>query len=342
MLKAIFSFFSQPLMPFSVCLCVSVSLWQILILSSLNLRTTHPMLSFDITLIDHYRRLESYLRTLMPLAAPGYCRKLIKSGAARLNGAAATPDSLLAVNDRVTLKESAATTTLITPTRPALDILYEDDQVAIVNKPAGLPMHRTAEQEENLVDEGMAYMAWRGTPCKLYPVNRLDRGTSGAVILAKSSSAAGQYGRQLKETGLDKLYLAMVKGVPGENGVISEPLDAKESETRYAIMLHGADSALLAVTPISGRMHQIRRHLELVGHPVLGDKRYGVGELPDYDGFALHSFRTILVRPQAGPLTVCAPLPGGFWGLAQQYLAQPQEAVIARLEACAAANGTGA
>jgi 23S rRNA pseudouridine955/2504/2580 synthase len=294
------------------------------------------MLSFDITHNDHCRRLESFLRTLMPLAAPGYCRKLIKSGAARLDGANATADTMLVVNDRVTLKESATAASLLSPTRPALDLLYEDDQAAIVNKPAGLPMHRTAEREENLVDEGMAYMAWRGTPCKLYPVNRLDRGTSGVVILAKSSSAAGMYGRQVKETGLDKLYLALVTGIPDESGVITDPLDDKESETRYTVLLQGAGNALLAVTPISGRMHQIRRHLEMIGHPVLGDKRYGMGELPDYDGFALHSFRTIVVRPEAGPLTVCAPLPDGFWGLAQRYLAQTPEAVIARLDACLA------
>jgi len=297
------------------------------------------MLSFDITHIDHYRRLESFLRTLMPSASPGYCRKLIKSGAAKLNAAAATPDTLLAVNDRVTLKESAATTSLLSQTRPALDLLYEDDQVAMVNKPAGLPMHRTAELEDNLVDEGTAYMTWRGTPCKLYPVNRLDRGTSGAVILAKSSSAAGMYGRHVKETGLDKLYLALVVGIPGESGVIAEPLDDKESETRYKILLHGEGNALLAVTPISGRMHQIRRHLEMIGHPVLGDKRYGMGELPDYAGFALHSFRTVVERPEAGPLTVCAPLPDGFWGLAERYLGQTPEAVIARLGVCLGAGG---
>jgi len=289
------------------------------------------MLSFDITLHDHCRRLESFLRSLMPLAAPGYCRKLIKNGAARLNGAAATPDTFLAVNDRVTLKESAATTSLLTGTRPALDILYEDDQIAIVNKPAGLPMHRTAEQEANLVDDGTVFMAWRTSPCKLYPVNRLDRGTSGVVILAKSSSAAGIYGRQVKETGLDKLYLALVSGVPDESGVILQPLDGKESESRFALLLCGETSALLAVVPVSGRMHQIRRHLEMIGHPVLGDRRYGAGSLPGYNGFALHSFRTIVLRPEAGALTVCAPLPDSFLDLAQRCLARTPEAIIASL-----------
>jgi 23S rRNA pseudouridine955/2504/2580 synthase len=162
------------------------------------------------------------------------------------------------------------------------------------------------------------------------------------VILAKSSTAAGIYGRQVKDTGLDKLYLALVTGVPDEGGVIAEPLDDKESETRYTVLLHGAGNALLAVTPISGRMHQIRRHLEMIGHPVLGDKRYGAGELPDYDGFALHSFRTVVIRPEAGSITVCAPLPEGFRGLAQQYLNHPPEDLIARLDACLAVGGTGA
>jgi 23S rRNA pseudouridine955/2504/2580 synthase len=179
-------------------------------------------------------------------------------------------------------------------------------------------MHRTAELEDDLVEQGTAYMACRATPCKLYPVNRLDRGTSGTVILAKSSSSAGIYGRQVKETGLDKLYLALVEGSPPSSGVIDLPLDDKESETRYEIMTTGSSCTLLAVIPVSGRMHQIRRHLESIGHPVLGDKRYGSQELPEYTGFALHSFKTVLIRPDSGPLTVCAPLPDGFLELCRQ------------------------
>ena len=266
------------------------------------------MLTFTIANRDHCRRVESFLRTLMPAAPSGYARKLIKSGAAKLNGATAIPDTLLCLHDTVILKESGATTGYISTVRPALDILYEDARIVIVNKPPGLPMHRTAECEDNLVDAGQASMIDRGTPCKLYPVNRLDRGTSGAVILAKSSSSAGIYGRQVKETGLDKLYLALARGTPDDSGIITAPLDDKESETRYRIMLTGDRGSLLAVTPISGRMHQIRRHLSMIGHPVVGDKRYGGGDMPGYPGFALHSFRTALVLDEAGVLTVCAPV----------------------------------
>jgi 23S rRNA pseudouridine955/2504/2580 synthase len=266
------------------------------------------MLTFTISQQDHCRRLESYLRTLMPAASPGYARKLTKSGAVKRNGSPAAPDALLALHDIITLKESAAAAALLSATRPALDILFEDDRLLIANKPSGLPMHRTAELEDNLVDAGQDYMSERATPCKLYPVNRLDRGTSGAVILAKSSSSAGIYGRQVKETGLDKLYLALVWGAPDNSGVITTPLDDKESETRYQVLLPGDNCSLLAVTPISGRMHQIRRHLSAIGHPVIGDKRYDGGELPQLSGFALHSFRTALQLDEGETLLVCAPL----------------------------------
>ncbi len=276
------------------------------------------MLTFEITKQDHCRRLESFVRTLMPTSPFGYARKLIKSGAAKRNGTPATPDTLLAIHDTVTLKESAATAAQLSPTRPTVDILYEDSHILIANKPAGLPMHRTAECEDNLVDVGQAYMIERDTLCKLYPVNRLDRGTSGAVILAKSSSSAGIYGRQVKETGLDKLYLALVWGVPDQSGVINEPLDDKESETRYEILLAGENCSLLAVTPISGRMHQIRRHLAAIGHPVIGDKRYSGGDMPELSGFALHSFRTSLTLADSGSLTVCAPLSDEMLNLCEQ------------------------
>jgi 23S rRNA pseudouridine955/2504/2580 synthase len=266
------------------------------------------MLSFNVTRQDHTRRLESFLRTLMPVSPFGYARKLIKSGAAKLNDISVTPDTLLTCHDTVTLKESAATIGYITSTRPLLDILFEDSLILIANKPAGLPMHRTAECEDNLVDVGQAYMIQRETPCKLYPVNRLDRGTSGVVILAKSSSSAGIYGRQVKETGLDKLYLALVWGTAENSGVINEPLDDKESETRYRTILIGDNCSLLAVTPISGRTHQIRRHLSAIGHPIVADKRYNGGDMPELSGFALHSFRTKLLLPESAELTVCAPV----------------------------------
>lgn len=276
------------------------------------------MLSIQISHHDHCRRLESYLRTLMPAAPLGYARKLIKSGAARLNGTQASADVLLRIHDTVTIKESAATTALMSTDRPGLDILFEDSLILVVTKPSGLPMHRTAEFEDNLVELGQEYMNLRKTPCKLYPVNRLDRGTSGAVITAKSSSSAAIYGRQVQDTGLDKLYLALVWGTPADSGIINDSLDGKESETRYQIVLTGENCSLLSVAPISGRMHQIRRHLASIARPVIGDKRYGGGDLPELSGFALHSFRTVLTLAESGTLNVCAPVPDELLNLCER------------------------
>lgn len=276
------------------------------------------MLTFEIMPQDHCRRLESFLRNLLPTSPFGYPRKLIKSGAVKINSATATPGTFIYFQDAVTLKESATLLRQLSEEEPELDILYEDDYIAVINKPRGLAMHRTAEEEDNLVEHGMAYMAARNTVCKLYPVNRLDRGTSGTVILAKSSSSAGIFGRQVKETGLDKLYLALVSGVPDDSGVINEPLDDKESETRYEILAKGKGCSLLLVIPISGRMHQIRRHLEMIGHSVLGDKRYGGQTVPGATGFALHSFRTSMTMPDERTMTICAPLPEDMFNLCVQ------------------------
>jgi len=277
------------------------------------------MLTYTINKRDVLRRLDSFVGSLVPKASGSYCRKLIKSGSIKVNNQHSCHDRILHLNDLITCKESSLFCSLLTDAPAIFDVLYEDQQIVVVNKPAGLAMHRTAELESNLVDLGIDFMEWRETPCKLYPVNRIDRGTSGVVILAKSSSNAGIYGRQVKETGLDKLYLAIVSGIPEEHAVISTPLDEKESETRYRIAVMGSEGALLAVKPISGRTHQIRRHLEGIGHPVVGDKRYGGTVQRGYDGFALHSFRTIVMKPDGEKLTLYAPMPEGWGAMCWNY-----------------------
>lgn len=276
------------------------------------------MLTYTVRTPDHCRRLESFLRSLLPGASFAYPRKLIRNGSVKLNNSPSMPDAMVHAGDLITVKESATLTALLATERPELDILYEDDAIAIVNKPSGLAMHRTAELESNLVERAGDFMARRDTPCKLYPVNRLDRGTSGAVILAKSSSAAGMFGRQIKECGLDKLYLALVAGRPGHGGTIDAPLDGKECRTDYRLLAEGSGCSLLEVVPLSGRMHQIRRHLELIGHPILGDRRYGGRDVPELSGFALHSFRTSLAMPDGRQLVVCAPLSDELLALCRQ------------------------
>ena len=271
------------------------------------------MLTLTITAADHCRPVESLLRNLLPAATAGYLHQLLRSRHLQVEGAPAAAERLLRLGDTVTLKESGRTRSLLADTPPLLDILGEDEQIVVVNKAPGLPVHRTAEAEDDLVALGERFMTARGTPVKLRPVNRLDRGTSGATVLAKSSTSAGMFGRMVKETGFAKLYLAVVTGRPDQEMTVTEPLEGKEAETRLRVLHQGRNSAFLAVVPVTGRMHQIRQHLALIGHPVLGDRRYRGPALTDYPGHLLHSFRLGFRHPASGrPFSFHAPLPAAF------------------------------
>lgn len=274
---------------------------------------TPSMLNFTITESDHCRSVESFLRNLLPTAPSAYLGKLIRGGHLAVNGKRPLSSTLLVSGDTVTLKESSRTLELMATARPSLDILFEDERIVVVNKPPGLPVHRTAEDELTLVDEAEQFLAQRGTPVKLRPVNRLDRGTSGATIFAKSATSAGIFGRFVKETGLGKLYLAIADGKLQAEGTIDAPLEGKESQTHFRTLFQGAGAALVLVTPITGRMHQIRKHLALTGHPVRGDRRYRGTPLAGYPGHCLHAFQVSFVHPETGEeIVIHAPLPPGL------------------------------
>lgn len=291
------------------------------------------MLTFNITPTDHCRQAQSFLQNLLPAATRGYLQKLIKSGQMRLNSAPVQPETLLRLGDTVTLKESSKTAVFLGKGKVAVDILYEDDLLLVVNKEPGRSVHNTAEETgKDLVLFCEEYLQQRDTPCKLRPVNRIDRGTSGAVILAKSPTAAGIMGRFIKETGLGKVYLAVVAGELPEGGDIDLPLEGKESLTRYRRLLQDDGAAVVAVWPVSGRTHQIRKHFSATGHPILGDRRYGGATVKGLGGHALHAFAVSFPHPQTtSPMTVHAPLPPGMLSLLEQVALEAWPQLLAEL-----------
>lgn len=278
------------------------------------------MLFFNITASDHCRQLESFLHNLLPAASRGYMQKLIKSGHLLHNGLQPAATALLQLSDTVALKESGRTAALLGKAQPAVDLLYEDEFLAVVNKEPGRPVHNTAEDAGNdLLTFCESYLERRGTPCKLRPVNRLDRGTSGAVILAKSPTMAGIMGRFIRESGLGKIYLAVVAGELQPEGEIDLPLEGKESLTRYQRLLQGDGVAVAAVWPVTGRTHQIRKHFSSCGHPIVGDLRYGGMLVKGLGGHALHAFAVSFPHPvTAAAMTVYAPLPATLLSLLEQ------------------------
>jgi len=280
------------------------------------------MITYSATIADHGRRMDSFLRAILPAASVSYLRQILKGASVLLNDAPAAPDQLLRFSDTIALKESGRIKSLLVPRTSGPDILYEDDEVAIFNKPAGLSVHRSAEHGiRNLVDTGIAFFGRRGIELKLYPVNRLDRETSGLVLLAKSSAKAGAFGKLFQEGLVEKRYLTVVSGKTAESGVIDLPLDEKESRSEFRTLCTRKGVSILSVTPITGRSHQIRRHLSSIGHPVMGDLRYGGKRNRELDGHALHSYRLAFPHPLDGaPLSIYAPLPQELAGYLSRIL----------------------
>lgn len=272
------------------------------------------MITYSATIADHGRRMDSFLRAILPAASVSYLRQILKGGGVTLNDESAAPDQLLRFSDTIALKETSRIKALLVPRTNGPDILYEDDDVAVFNKPAGLSVHRSAEHGiRNLVDSGIAFFGRRGIELKLYPVNRLDRETSGLVLLAKSSAKAGAFGKLFQEGLVEKRYLTVASGKTAESGVIDLPLDEKESRSEFRTLCTRKGVSILSVTPITGRSHQIRRHLSSIGHPVLGDLRYGGKRNRELGSHALHSYRLSFPHPVGGALlSIFAPLPREF------------------------------
>ena len=201
-----------------------------------------------------------------------------------------------------------------------IDIIYEDAFLLAINKVSGISVHRGLDRSpETLVDLVKAHL---GTDV-VFPVNRLDRPTSGIVIFAKDSETA----KVLQATPATKKYLALVRGICPESGRIDHPVPKDESAVKvYAVTdfrrisfaeIEPRSVSLVEVVPVTGRFHQIRRHLNHINHPIIGDttygkaslniafrERYGIGRL------ALHAFSFETAHPATKiPLIINAPLP---------------------------------
>ena len=223
-----------------------------------------------------------------------------------------------------------------------IQVLYEDNHLLAVVKPAGLLVQGDRSGDPTLLEAARAYLKDRyAKPGNVYIglVHRLDRPVSGVVLFARTSKAAGRLAAQFRQREVDKSYLAIVAGHPPAGGAeVVAHLAARgdrQGVTRagweafpgsrlarlvYTVVETSAGHALLAVKLLTGRRHQIRAQLGLLGHPVLGDVKYGAeAALPDRS-IALHAQGLAVAHPVGGqPLTLAAPLPPTWpWPAAAQ------------------------
>jgi len=204
----------------------------------------------------------------------------------------------------------------------ALRILYQDDSCAVVDKPSGVIVHRGWAND----DRDLLRMTRDALGRYVYPIHRLDRGASGAVLFGLNEQAARELNRGFTAGTTVKRYLALTRGHPAEHGLIDNPVPRAPGEervpaqTEYFRIGTFERYALVVVLPKTGRLHQIRRHLKHVSCPLIGDVRYGKGEHNRwfreryaFDRLALHAAALRFVHPVSGlPITVRAPLSGSF------------------------------
>ena len=199
-----------------------------------------------------------------------------------------------------------------------LQILYEDEDLVAINKPSGYVVHKGWDNGPPLLP------LIRGRVRRhLYPVHRLDRPTSGVLLLTKSSEMAAAVQRSFRRRTIDKRYWAIVRGIPPEHGYIDHPIPRKKdgprvpAQSSFATLFGQGRYALVEVKLWTGRLHQVRRHLKHISHPVIGDVRYGKGEhnrlwreTYGLHRLALHAVRLSLPHPREHRETeISAPLP---------------------------------
>jgi len=282
-------------------------------------------------------RLDRVLADRFPDLSRAQLQRLIRSGAITVNDTVVRPACRLAPGDLITVTFPEEPT--VRPEPFPLDIVYEDEHLLVVNKPAGMVVHPAARMVSGtLVNALLAHcpqVADVGGPDRAGIVHRLDRETSGLIVVAKNPEAHAALQRQFKRRLVRKTYVALVEGqVQPREGIIEVPIgrDPKD-RTRMAVSRTGRPAVtqyrvvevfpqytLLEVRPHTGRTHQIRVHLAWLGYPVVGDRVYGRRRqtlMPDRH--FLHARDLAFTHPVTGEkLVLSAPLPPELTALLNQ------------------------
>jgi len=284
----------------------------------------------DLTPEQPGQRLDQYLAAAVSDLSRTEAQRLIKAGQVTVNGQAAKPSYHLEPGDSVRVELPHRQPQTIQPENIPLTVIYEDDDLAAVDKPAGMVVHPAhGNLSGTLVNAALArWPAMRRVTGedRAGIVHRLDKDTSGAIVLAKTSAALKSLQAQFKARTVKKTYLALVEGHPQTDaGLIDAPIGrdprqrkrmavvrrGRPSQTRYTVLEAFDDCCLLSLEPATGRTHQIRVHLTWLGHPVVGDTVYGRRrQHVDSPRLFLHAAQLQVDSPSRGErLVFAAPLP---------------------------------
>ncbi len=235
--------------------------------------------------------------------------KLKNCGGIILNNEVVTVRKIVSVGDILTVKMPEGNSQNVVPVDLPLDILYEDEDILIVNKPKDMPVHPSMNNYKNTLGNAVMYY-YKDIPFVYRPVNRLDRDTTGIVIVAKTPQASHDLSRQMQEGNFKKEYLALISGCPeDEYGIIDAPIkreqesiikrcvapDGQNAITEYVIIDKGENCSVAHIKLHTGRTHQIRVHFAHIGHPLMYDYLYGTEEVGKT--FCLHCYKLTFFHP---------------------------------------------
>ena len=290
-------------------------------------------------------RLDAFLASQIDGWSRARLQKLIENEDVLVNEKPSKPSYKLREGDDIDVELTAATATAFTPENIPIDIVYEDDTLVVVNKPAGLVVHPAAGTPSGTLANALAYHFERLPDRGVRPgiVHRLDRDTSGLLVVAKTEVALENLSDQFRDRTVFKSYVALVHGrVAANSGKIDQPLARDRSNrTRMAVVRGGRNAltiyrvrrafdrfTLLDVELKTGRTHQIRVHLAWLKHPVVGDETYGGGRdntiqdpqlrarVRNLNRHFLHAEKLAFTHPKTGERVIFgSPLPADLSAL---------------------------
>jgi 23S rRNA pseudouridine1911/1915/1917 synthase len=304
---------------------------------------------FEVTSDDAGKRLDRFLAERMPETSRARIQEWIRGGRVAVGALKAKASARLRAGDRIDVEPAPPKPLNAFPEEIPLDILYEDDDLAAINKPAGMTVHAGAGIRSGTLVNALLHRFGRlsevGGALRPGIVHRLDRFTSGVLLVAKNDRAHRRLARQFQSRQVRKVYWALVEGDAARHGARGRTVEVdgrrwirlempisrdrrarvkmaprrggRTAQTDYRVLRRLGNYSLVEVRIATGRTHQIRVHLSAVGHPVVGDRLYGAAQapagLPPLERFFLHAREIRFHHPSTDEaLSIEAPLPPEF------------------------------
>lgn len=279
------------------------------------------MTEWQINIRDAGMPLIEALGVRVPAAPRALLRQLCKRQRVAVNGQVAQADQPTRAGETITVKDSERWRECLELSHLLPEqLLYEDIQCMVINKPAGLAVHYAPGHDDNLLQRVTDFLRLRHEGFRVAAIHRLDIGTSGAILIGKGSAAISLLGKMIMAGQATKRYLALIEGAVSRPGALDAPVQAKgrrkESLSSYAPVMTAGGYTLLEVELVTGRRHQIRSQLAAAGGPIVGDSRYRGKSMHGISRPFLHCHQLAFTQPATGArVEISCPLPGDLQAL---------------------------